>query len=50
MEPEKWINYKSVSPEKGMFRTPNFYGYFVVYVGPIKHMELTVKATFILGI
>jgi hypothetical protein len=46
MEPEKWINYESVSPEKGMFRTPRFYGYFVVYVGPIKHMELTVNATY----
>ena len=45
-EPEKWSENEAVTPQKKMFRSPDFYGYFTASLTPIKPLNISLTGTY----
>ncbi len=45
-EPEKWSEDEEVEPEKKMFRSPDFYGYFTATYNPLKEFTVALSGTY----
>lgn len=45
-EPEAWSEDETVAPEKKMFRTPDYYGYFTTILNPTKRLSAWVSGTY----